>query len=426
MFYNNYFKNKLAYFDTYNLQNLFIYQLGFTIRLSAVTGAIATSLLFSQTVLAEYCILTQKENKPKQQAREISWQEDLPAVEVTKNGRQYTITVNEINPKQLLLKQTGKTEPLDQMTLEQKGGRIRDLVLGSDGWLWIDRRATDYLMKVNLSEQTPSFDAPKRLIELTDKPCHLLRRLLTECQPGEYNYSPSLNRVFISGYRKEGWRKQKYTHLEFVSGEQQPVPKLLKKAVFIADIPEWNGALFRQTSGEALFYNGDTVIDLSSDFLELENGENFQDWDVDKTLGGRTFIGKFKGRSPEDPLFLMELKAEPGLTPVYLPETLKHKWLEVFTFANDPKSTLWIVTRKFIFAQIDRRIQTAVKVSLSSFIDRPLINSLKERQLNPEALSFTIENVTTKSTTDYLFQLASNRKNCQMMVDFNQPIILKE
>ena len=391
--------------------------------LSSIAAAI-TSLFFSQSVLAQYCIFKEPE-KSSSAPVEVSWNEDLPKVNVIKNGREYTITIDEINQNQLLLFESGETEPIAQMTLES-GGLINEIALGQDDWLWINRNAINYIMKVDFSAETAYFDTPIKLPELTTSPCHIARRLLQECKLGEYNYSPSLNRVFVSGYSKKPWSKHNYVHSEYIQGEEQPIPEPLEQAVFIADIPEWNGALFRQPSGKAIFYDGVKILDISQDFLKLEEGQNFQDWDIRKTQGGRTFIGKFIKRSPEDPLFLLELTAQPGFSPIYLPEDFKYKWLEVATLPDDPKSNLWILTGKSIFTQTDGEIQTVASVASSSFIMRPQWENDGQRQINPEAISLTIKNSTTESTTDYLFRLAWDRENCEIAIDFDQPIILNE
>ncbi|WP_229638739.1 hypothetical protein [Waterburya agarophytonicola] len=405
-----------------------------TVHLSTSIGAIATTVLFSQSVLAEsfggYCIAQKNENNLKQEAREmLSEKEQDLAVTAERKNSQYTITVDRTNGKQLLLQQAGEKNAIDQMTLAPEGGQITDLILGQDDWLWIDRNAIDYMMKVHFAEDTANFDSPVKLPELSAQPCHLLRRLFKKCTRGEYNYSPSLGSVFVSGYPTRSWVKQKYIHLEFISGKRKPIPELLEQATFIADVPEWNGALFRNTTGEALFYDGAVVIDLSQDFLKLQGGENFQDWEVKKTAGGRTFMGKFASRTVEDPLFLMELTPKPGFKPVYLPEYFERNWLEVFTLPQDPDLTLWIVTGKAIFAEIDRRTQILVSLSPLSSIPKWKLHDWMAKQdieSDNQAILFSIQNETNQEITDYLLRDITANTNCEVVLDFEQPIILKE
>ena len=282
-------------------------------------------------------------------------------------------------------------------------------------------------MKINFSEQTPRFESLIKLPELSAEPCHLLRRIFKKCHTGEYNYSPSLDSIFVSGYPKKSWGKQNYVNLKFVQGKKLPVPELLEEATFIADVPEWNGALFRQPSGEALLYDGVKVINLSSDFLRLQNGKSFQNWEIRETAGGRKFIGKFSSRSSKDPQFLMELNAKPGFKPIYLPEDFDQGWLEIFTFSQDPELPLWIITRNILFAEINRRVQTLVRLPSSSFVQRRSLKSLDyDKQNGENVIPFVVRQDEAKSVTNYLLREISDDANCETILDFNQPIILNK
>lgn len=426
MFYSNCLTHLLDRFkksSSHSLSTKWIW----VVRCSQVC-TIASTLIFSQTVLAEsfgeYCVSKAKQTDVKQQ---VALLQKSPEVSFSRNGVTYRVIVDESIQRQLLLEQEGKSSAIDQMTLAPEGGYINHLVMGQDNWLWIDRNVIDYLMLIKFQNQKAYFDSPIQLPELSSKPCHLIRRLLKRCEKGEYNYSPSLNRVFVSGYPKQMWGKKKYTHLEYVSGQERPVPELLEKAVFIADVPEWHGAIFRDHSGEALFYDGVDVVNISQAFLGLAEGEKFQDWDVQKTLSGRTFLGKFIERSSNDPLLLMELKAKPGLTPVYLPEDFPDRWLEVFTMPNDPKSKLWIMTRSKIGAEIDHKIQTTVKLSSSSTIKRPTLDHpLATEQSGGSTVSFTVKKNSSKSIINYFLRRSSPGVDCGQILDFGKPITLKE
>lgn len=431
MFDKNYFGRKFNRLSVSSISQILTLNIFESIRFSTTFGAIATVLLFSQSVVAQsfegYCV-TQKSEEELAAIKATSLLQAIPEpkVTVTKSDREYTISIDPNNRKKLLLTQAGQKEPVAQMTLAQEGGQIVDLDLGDNDWLWIDRNAVDYVMKVNLASNTPYFELPTKLPELSAQPCHFLRRLFKKCHPGNYSYSSSLGRVFIGGYPTTSWRKRNYLHLESIEGEQKAVPESLTEARFITDVPEWNGALFRQPSGEALFYNGDFVIDLSQDFLKLNNGKKFKDWDIRRTAGGRSFLGKFTGRTNNEPLFLMELDSKPGLMPVYLPEDLNDKWLEPFTFSEDPEHTLFIITRKAIFAEVGRKIQTVVNLP-SSFA----IKKLKEEDLNYIAqqdnkfILFKVRTNQTKLSTSYLLQGIVGTDKCDTVINFDKPITLK-
>ena len=426
---NNYETNDYSYLLIYKILAKKLFSMH---HLFTMLGAIATTLLFSQSVLAQsfagYCIVQKNDENLEQETRTIlSQYEDSPSITVNKGDLSYVISVDETNKRKLILKQEGESLVIGQMTLSQEGGQIKNLTLGEDNWLWIDRNAIDYVMKINFGEKTSSFDPPLRLPELSAQPCHLIRRLLKKCHHGEYSYSSSLNRVFVSGYPTKSWRKNSYIHLEFIAGEEEPVPELLAQAIFIADVPEWKGALFRDISGEALFYDGTKVINLSQDFLQLKDGENFQNWDIKETAGGRRFLGNFSGRTDEEPLFLLEFKAKPGFKPVYLPEDFNNnKWLELVTVPQDPNRVLWIITRKAIFAEVKRRVQTIVGLPPSFFITRLKPDSLASVKENDSSILFTVQKDQTKISQDYFLQTMSANYNCETIVDLEQPIILKQ
>ena len=433
MFFQNYSNNKLTTLNSSWLKRTIIHNFFIQINLSTTIGAIATTLLFSQNVLAEsfrgYCISFEEDETIAEQAEEMLLEsEPSVAIVVTKNNKKYTISLDEKNQKQLILEQEGEQIEIDRITLAPEGGKIRDVVLGQDDWLWIDRNAIDYIIKVNFVGETANFDPPIRLPELSDQPCHLFKNWFGKCRPGEYNYSYSLNRIFASGYPKQSWSKQSYIHSEFVAGEEKAVPEVLKEAMFVADIPQWKGVLFRNTAGEALFYDGNTVIDLSEDFLKLNNSENFLEWDVKKTASGRTFIGKFAQRTDEDALFLMELTDKPGFKPVYLPEDLNSGWLELFSLSEDPNSLLWILSRKVILSEVDRRIQTLVALPSFSTIQKLKIDELRELQESDEStIPFSVQQENSEITTKYVLrETPRDRSKCEVVLDINQPIILKE
>ena len=427
-----FYKNHLHY-KSNNLNNLLFHKISTVklfslIKLSTGIGAIAITLLFSHKVVAQsfggYCVA--RENKEKLAAKKPIGLPKEPDLKVTvkKGDRQYIVSLDQNNNRRLLLTQVGEQKPVAQMTLAEEGGLIVDLAVGEDNWLWIDRNAIDYVMKINLSSDAIYFESPTTLPELSAQPCYFFQRLFDKCRPGQYNYSSSLDRAFVSGYPIKSWRKRNYLHLEFVSGNEKSVPEPLTEAVFIADVPEWNGALFRKPSGEALFYDGNTVTNLSQDFLELNNGDKFKDWDIRKTAGGRSFLGKFKGRKKGEPLFLMELKSQPGFTPVYLPEDFDEKWLEPVTFSGDPNRVLWIVTRKTIFAEAKRKVQAVINIPSSFFIKR-LKNEALLAVNKDNTLLFTVKGGKTKSTANYLLKEIVDPDNCDTIIDLERSMTLK-
>lgn len=400
-------------------------------NLSTVLGAIAISLVFCKSLAAEssrkYCISQVNQNNLEQKTNiDLYSDNDYPEILATRNSQEYTIAVDQSNPREIVLRRSNEQSAISQMIFSPDGGTIRNLVLGEDDWLWIDKNTIDYVMKVNFAQEKSDFEPPIQLPKLSVQPCHLLRRLFQKCPHQQYSYSPSLQSIFVSGYPLKSWRKHNHLNLEYVAGEKKPVPELLKRATFIADIPEWNGVLFRQSSGEALFYDGKTVINISADFRQLEGGENFQDWDIKTTAGGRSFIGKFDKRTSRDPLFLMELNTKPGFKPIYLSEDFKHKWLDIFTFPDDTENTLWILTRKAIFAEVKQRIQSVITLPLSFFVERTDKKDLTTVKQNNNFISFTVKNHQDDRSAYYLLKRNSDNAKCETSIDIEQQTILNK
>ena len=392
---------------------------------------LVTTLAITQSVLAEslegYCISKVEPKAGKKSQAALLEEEPPPSVTVSRNDETFTIVVADTNPRELLLKREGETEAIDQIMLPPDEGKIVNLILGKDNWLWIDRNGPDYMMEVSFTGGAANFNSPKQLPELYSQPCHAIKRFFNRCE-GKINsyYSATLSRAFVSGYRRKSWGKKNYIHMEVISGEEQPVPELLAKTNFVADIPQWNGVLFQNPSGEALFYDGFTVTDLSEDFLNLEGGENFQDWDIQPTLGTRTFIGKSFNRYEDDPLFLMELKAEPGFKPIYLPQQLnKRQWFKLLMMPDDSQSTVWIITRKKILAAIGQGIKTVIALPPSSKPMDIFIDGAKSiEQFADGQILFEVYNYTLKSSQSYLLRQASPTVNCEMRLDSDRSISL--
>ncbi|MGL4881887.1 MAG: hypothetical protein ACRC8K_12600 [Waterburya sp.] len=372
-----------------------------------------TQSAFAET-FSQYCISQKRETSIQKKSPESSLTEDLPPpVTLSQNNQTFTIAVDPINNLKLLLQPENKQQTTEEITLPvDEGGSIVNLVLGKDNWLWVDRTVIDYLIEVKVKGETAYFNPPKELPELHTEPCSVIKKILRKCEiPRNSYYSTTLSRAFASGYPHQGWGRKKYRHFEFISGEEKPVPEALAKADFVADVPQWHGALFREPSGEALLYDGTTVTNVSDDFLELEQGETFQDWEVETTLSGRTFLGKFFGRFPDEPLFLLEPQKKPYLKPIYLPSQLEKGWLKVFTMPSDPQSNLWIITGNRILTEVNQKIQIVANIPASSIIH----NYDSVEQLADGTISLIIKNEISNSASNYFLRKFSSPEECEIM-----------
>ncbi|MGL5794314.1 MAG: hypothetical protein ACRC06_07870 [Waterburya sp.] len=387
-----------------------------SVRRSLLT--ILITLATTQTAVAEtfsqYCISQKRETNVSKKLQESSLIEDLPPpVTLLQNDQTFTIAVDPTNNLTLLLQPENKQQTTEEIALPvEEGGSIVKLVLGKDNWLWVDRTVIDYLIEVKVKGKTAYFNPPIELPELHTEPCSLIKKILRKCEiPRNSDYSPTLNRAFVSGYRHQGWGRKKYRHFEFILGEEKPVPEALAKADFVADIPQWHGALFREPSGEALVYDGTTITNVSDGFLRLEGGDKFKDWDVQTTLSGRSFLGKFFDRFPDDPLFLLEAQKKPHFKPIYLPSQLEYGWLKVFTMPSDPQSNLWIITKNKILTEVNQKIKIVANIPASSNIYDP--DSV--RQLADGTILFIIKNETIKSSSNYFLRKFSSPEDCDIM-----------
>jgi hypothetical protein len=379
--------------------------------------AILIILATTQSAVAEtfgqYCISSKKQTTAKPEPQETLLEAALPPpVTRAQQNRTFTIAVDELNNLKLLLKLADNSEPVGEITLPEEGGIIVDLILGKDNWLWVDRTVADYLIEVKFQGSTAYFNPPKELPELHTEPCSVIKKILRKCEiPRNSHYSTTLSRAFASGYPHQGWGRKKYQHFEFISGEEKPVPEALAKADFVADIPQWQGALFQEPSGEALLYDGTTVTNISDSFLSLEGGKKFKDWDVQTTLSGRIFLGKFFGRFPDDPLFLLEPQKKPYFKPIYLPSQLEYGWLRLFTMPSDPQSNLWIITDNKILTEVNQKIQIVAYLPDSSSISHP--NSVE--QLADGTILLIIKNETSNSANNYFLRKFSSPEECEIM-----------
>ncbi len=181
-----------------------------------------------------------------------------PFVSVTVQGETFRVTNYGTS-----LELTGPEEetPLTRVSVKQHiTSHIETLVLGEDGWLWIDGAEIDYMANLDLSSKPPTLGNPVAVPELYAEPCSQLDHFWSGCPwHAQGIYSPSLNRAFISGHRVSFFGRSSPVGFEMYSGKVQRLPAELKGARFLADLPKLNGVLFRGSSNEAFFYDGVTV-----------------------------------------------------------------------------------------------------------------------------------------------------------------------
>lgn len=361
--------------------------------------------------LDEYCISQVGQRKKL----DSNWSADkLARVTIPIDGKLFHAIAASHN--RLLLMRGEDETPIAQMHAPQDYGGIKNLILGKDGWLWIDGDQIDYTAQLNLDDTLPTIGSPIVFPELYVKPCSSFGRFFDNCvRITNFYYSATLDRTFVIGHRPTFLGRPNLAAFEMSAGKAKLLPAKASSARFVADIPMLNGVLLKGSSGKALFYDGVTVTNLLSDFPKRSARRRLPDWRMKSTLGGRTFLESVGSRSKGSPL-LMELKAGPRLTPISVPKELENTWLDLFTLPNDPR--LWGVTRNSILIEVKDSLRTVVTLPESYYIDIPNWQSVDG------SIAFVVKNKTTDSSTDHFLKHASSTAECKVILNADEPISL--
>lgn len=301
----------------------------------------------------------------------------------------------------------------------------------------LDRYCLSTVGKIETTNKTPVEDPTQKLPsfigsvenlpELYKKPCTKLYRFFWgECDHQTFfSYSPTLNRVFIQGHRKTDWGRD-FAHLEINSKGTQSVPEPLVNSGFLEDVPALDGAVFQDDNGEALFYDGSKITNISFYFPNREkrkkrkkvNNYHPRSWNIIKTYNGRIFIvdnGFYSKQSP----FVMELKTGISIKSINIPKKVANQPWEFYTLKND--SRLWVISRKSVFAEVMNELKEVIITSPHNIIT---VNTTI-KQLTDGSVSFQVENINSKSITNYFLRQASPTANCEIMLDLSKPVKLE-
>jgi len=281
-----------------------------------------------------------------------SLEDSPPSVTLEVNGKSFQIIASHIDTIQLLNQEN--TTVLNEVRAPQYDyGSIKALtLLENSKWLWIDGAQADYISAIDLNQMPPKISKPRILSELYSHPCAIWERFIVGCSLAQGTYSPTLDRVFITGHRPKFWREPALATMEVVRGKPQLLPTPAQDAHLELEVPKLGGVLLRSPDTEAFFYDGTTVTPL------LENPETLRGWHVETLKDPeRTFI-------TGEPPFLMELELGPKLKPISLPEEISENPRELFTLPND--SRLWGITRHRVFAEVEESLRTVVVAPASN------------------------------------------------------------
>lgn len=363
--------------------------------------------------LGRYC-LSQMGQRPE--AKSNSSTGKLAEIVFDVEGESFRIVAN--NHDRLLVMQGKETTPISTAKAPQPYGVIANLSVNDEGWLWIDGESLDYTASLSLDRQPPILGTPVAIPELYSDPCSFLSRWWGNCwmRVGG-KYSPTLGRAFVSGHRPTFWGRASWVSYEVSVNETKILPEQLQEAVFMAELPSLGGVLFKGTSGEALFYDGVTVVDLFSNYSTPLPKNSWEIWGIRSTQNPeRTFLLGHGSR--KSPAMLAELRTELELIPISLPEKVTDQLLRLFTLPNDPR--LWAVARNSVLAEVEGELQTVVTVPEPYYIE----GAISTGQTSDGFISFVLWNKDTNSSTDYFLRYASPTAQCKVTLNTDEPISL--
>ena len=265
----------------------------------------------------------------------------------------------------------------------------------------------------------PFIDSVENLPELYSQPCNKFYRFFWgSCDRKTFfSYSPTLNRAFIQGHRQTDWGGD-FVHLEISESGTKSVPETLIDSGFVEDVPALNRVLFiGNLKGEALFYDGNKVINLSDYFLQSKKFKQDRRWLYRETSDVRVFLAVDFIRTQGNP-FIMELKPGLWFRFISVPKEFKDTLIDLFTLQKD--SRLWGIAGRNILAEVNGELQDIIIVPSLPNISGPI----KVEQLADGSIYFQVKNTKTESTTNYFLRKASPTANCEIMLDFNKPVLL--
>jgi hypothetical protein len=334
-----------------------------------VSTILITSHTFAEP-LGAYCIsqIGQKPPPPKSVERT-----NEPAqVTFTVQGKSFRVVAPPLSRHGLILVDENNNL-LGRIRAHQEhdGGDIESLALGKNGWLWINGDHTDYVAHIEFSQTPPTVSKPKQLPELYSKPCSYLGRWWANCSNAGGEYSRTLDRVFVTGYPVSLFgmplwpRKVSY---EVVEGQVRRLPKQLQGARLQGDLthgipihkdfPNLNGVLFRDVSGDALFYDGVTVTSLLEPFRDhSKDGTLPISWVVrSMPFSKRVFMQIKLDRRR----VIVEVTAGPKLMPIAVPDEINNELLWLFDFPQDLR--VFGISRNTILAEVDGALRTVLTI----------------------------------------------------------------
>jgi len=385
---------------------------------------------FAQS-LDNYCIAL---TDYKLQSKPIIPSIDEPEpVHITVKGKAFHIVIQDRWYLKII---DENNKPLSKAGVWQGFGRVHNVVLGKNGWLWIDGDDRGYMVKLDLTRELPTLGKPVPLPDLKARPYSMIEKWWSYDDSGfraTGDYSPLLDRVFITGHRVTLFGTPDLATYEVIAGQAKLLPEPLQGARLVGgeryrevggmsyhyyeDLSHLNGVLFEGQKGEAYFYDGVKGVSLLTNYLDSSVEEKKRKWIVEQApISQRIFLRNFVQKKP----FFIELKAGPNLTPIAIPEELADRGLWLYEFPNDPQ--LFAISRYVVMVETKDGLQIVATAQEPSYIGK---EKYADTNLMPDkAIGFTVFNPVTKTSTGYLIINNPLSERCIATPNTDKPIVL--
>lgn len=220
---------------------------------------------FAQSI-DRYCISRVKpevETIPK-----IPWQADVFSI----NGKEYlleeSVGIGEIHIKERI---SGKLISKVRTNFREKDEWITHIEISKGNIVFIWANKNNYVTKI-LEEPEIKLGHVHTYPKIDKEKCGFWNRFFDTCFASSFDYSPTLDRLFISGYRERAG-KHKWETIESLLGDSYysaktlPFSKSIKS--FAGDSPSLNGVFFKGVDKNVVFYDGSKTIQLPKQIKEF-------------------------------------------------------------------------------------------------------------------------------------------------------------
>ncbi len=343
------------------------------------------------------------------------------SVEFEANGEQYRI--DKFDGGGLTLYHGDAEQKLMSVAAKQYEyfREIYNISLGKNGWIWIDGGERDYMAYVDKNSSPPTISNPEEISFLTQEPCSDWDQFWMEetCFPAQSNYSQVLDRIFVKGYRISTPKNTNQIAMQIIDGKRQLMPEALRNAKFHADVPQLNGALFRGSSEEALFYDGYSVTNLLEGYDIKSIGTPTRWILVTSKNSDQVFLNTPFTNNHQ---FLIRINKD--LTNQFISlsdkKTKSGETVGLHFYIFPDEERLWFTSFLGIGTKVDGKMRYVAIVSEKSIVR----GSRKNYQTVNGDIRFIVEYENTNSELNYLLVRKNDAENCEFDLSEEEAVVL--